>query len=537
MNVKHFLVPNRPHPVTPPWHRPARGIALAASCSLVGLLTGVAPAADPVVPVPTGRPAKEEVAPPRARIRAFQELVAKEKSLWGYWPLGENLKSSNGAPDAKTGLGKPPVFRPGPLGGDSCLDLSNNAYLSLDPAAAMDSPELTVELVCKPKYTTSGTLFGLRNGGPARFSLHYSTESSNLKLWNGSVVTEFEADAPLRLDEWFHVALAFSDKEVTLWINGKRCTPSGATGVSSKVKGLPFLVGTTDLATGKSERGEILAAHLAIYQGKLDDAAIAAHVKALGWADKLAPRPHRTINEEIARIDSRIEKIQQDHGVKVLYKYSHDEFIPAVWHSVGKGTQLPYKYVPQVIDEIESFLNVVPPPVSRKELESILLFDDLKIGGGGMGAMAYGKSIYLCCVRPLVEIRYSLYHEFSHILQVAYPVEDEPWNSLLPKDYKYGQRANADPFAYDDKLRSDGFVINYSTNNRHEDIAVLSDYVFVRKNQTADMMQAYPALKRKVASLVKYYRAIHPDYPLGFYDPLIRDVDAPAVTKAKGVWK
>jgi hypothetical protein len=466
-----------------------------------------------------------------AALGEFHSLVTKEESLLGYWPLAQNLDAAKGRLILQPGK-KKLIFRPGPQGQDSSLDLSNGGYLCISPTDALDSPELTIELVCKIKYLADGCLFGLRNGGATRFSLHYTTDSSMLKLWNGSQVIDFEADTAMKMGEWYHVALAVSGTESIVWVNGKRCEPSGNGGMALGSKGLPFLLGTSDYETGKTERAEILAAHLAIYKTMLGNEAIVGRVKALGWSDKLKPQPRRSTAEEIARIDSRISRIKKDYGVDVHYKYSHKEFIPAVWHDVGAGTQLPFEHVPKVLDEIEGFLAVVPKPVSRKNLDGIYLFDDLKIEGDGMGAMAYGKSIYLCCIRPVFDIRCSLYHEFSHILQVAYPVDDETWVKLLPKDFKYGGRTNLDPFGFDDTLRTDGFVINYSTGNRHEDIAVLSDYVFVRRDQTMDLMEAYPAIKHKVATLVKYYKTISPDYDFSHYDTLLRGKKAPPAQTA-----
>ena len=120
----------------------------------------------------------------------------------------------------------------------------------------------------------------------------------------------------------------------------------------------------------------------------------------------------------------------------------------------------------------------------------------------------------------------------SHILQVAYPVDDAAWAKLLPKDFKYGGRADRDAFEFDDKLRSDGFIINYSTGNRHEDIAVLSDYIFVRKDETKDLMEAFPAIQRKVAVLVKYYQTISPDYDFSLYAPPLREANKPTAQPA-----
>ena len=486
---------------------------------------------DVTVPTPVSGIAPVAGAAPAPLAAAYHKLLASKASLMGYWPLAENMDAAEGHLILQPGT-KKPVFRPGSQGQASSLDLSNGGYLSINPTVALDSPELTIELVCKIKYLANGCLFGLRNGGATRFSLHYTSDSSTLKLWNGSRVIDFEADTTLKMGDWYHVALAISATQAILWVNGKRCEVSGKGGMAPGVKGLPFVLGTSDPTAGKSERADILCAHLAIYKTLLDNETIVGHVKALGWSGKLTPVPHKSMAEEIARIDSRISKIKKDYGVNVCYKYSHDEFIPAVWHSVGHGTQLPYEYVPKVLDEIDGFLAVVPPAVPRKHLENIYLFDDLKIGGGGMGAMAYEKSIYLCCVRPVFDIRCSLYHEFSHILQVAYPVDDAAWAKLLPKKYKYGGRTKLNAFGFDDKLRSDGFIINYSTCNRHEDIAVLSDYIFVRKELTKELMEAFPAIQRKVEYLVKYYQSISPDYDLSFYATTHLGAEPPSPTPA-----
>jgi hypothetical protein len=464
----------------------------------------------------------------KASVADYRGLVIGKAALTGYWPLAGNLDAAAGGLALRSGKDKP-VFRAGPLGADSSIDLSNGGYLVIAPSGDLDAPEITVEMLFRVKYSTSGTLFGIRDGSSTRFSLHFAADSPTLRFWNGAGVTSFEADSPVKMGEWHHVAMSTSAGETVVWLNGKRCRPAGATGMAVAAKGLPFLVATTDAKTGGSERAEIQVAHLAIYQSLLGDDAVVARLKALGWEDRLRPVPKVPIEDEIARIDERVARIKEDYGVDVHYKYDHKTFIPEVWHSVGEGSQLPMEYVPMVLDEIEAFLAVVPEPVSRKELDSIFMFDQLKIGGGGMGAMAYGKSIYLCCVRPPIEIRYSIYHELSHILQVAYPVLDAPWAELLPEGFAYGRNTNVNPFGFDDKLRSDGFIINYSTWNRHEDIAVMSDYIFVRKDETLDMMEAYPAIRRKVAAVVNYYKAIHPDYDMSFYDDIIRDAGAPVI--------
>ena len=393
-------------------------LMVLACCHAMTVDGGHAQNAPAPVPAPVNAPGMAVGSVNPALLGEFPSLVAKEASLLGYWPLARNLDAAKGLLIIQSGK-KKRVFRPGPQGQDASLDLSNGGYLTISPAEALDAPELTVELVCRIKYLTDGCLFGMRNGGATRFSLHYTTDSSTLKLWNGSQVIDFEADTAMKMGEWYHVALAISGTESIVWVNGKRCEPAAKGGMALGSKGLPFLLGTSDFEAGRTERAEIQAAHLAIYKTMLGNEAIVERVKALGWTAKLKPQPRRSVAGEIARIDSRITRIKKDYGVDVHYKYSH-------------------------------------------------------------------------------------------------------------KDFKYGGRSKLDAFGFDDPLRADGFIINYSTNNRHEDIAVLSDYIFVRKEETKDLMEAYPAIQRKVALMVKFYQAISPAYDFSFYVNPLRGVNVPS---------
>ena len=127
------------------------------------------------VPAPVNAPGVAAGSVNPALPGEFPLLVAKEASLLGYWPLARNLDAAKGLLIIQSGKQKL-VFRPGPQGQDASLVLSNGGYLTISPAEALDAPELTAELVCRIKYLTDGCLFGIRNGGATRFSLHYTTD-------------------------------------------------------------------------------------------------------------------------------------------------------------------------------------------------------------------------------------------------------------------------------------------------------------------------------------------------------------------------
>lgn len=456
--------------------------------------------------------------PDAATASVYVAEVAADRPL-GQWPLDTGLEPRGAAPPLEAGDGQA-RFRPGPLAGSGSIDLGQGDWLRAPHVPEFDADEFTAEMIFQIKYPKSGTLCGIRDGGHTRFSLHYTADSPVLKLWNGSQVVDFTAERPITLNDWHHVAVALSGTDSRVWLDGRRCDASVRAGLGA-ARGLPFLVGCSDV-TGKAERAEILAAHLAIHPRRLDDQRIAARVRALGWADRLEPRPRPDAAAQVARTAERVARIERDHGVKVRYEYGAD-FLPAPWRAGNEDAGLSVEQMPRVLDEIEAFLAVVPTAVSRRDLETIHVVARLRLNGSLVGALASGRSIYLCCDRPVFDIRCSLYHELSHILQVAHPVEDGAWQDLLPAGFHYlGAEAGLDPFGFDDGLRNDGFILRYSTTNRHEDIAVLSDWMFVRKQQAVDLCERYPAIRSKLAFLVDWYRSIDPDYEFPLYEQALR---------------
>ena len=485
--------------------------------------------------------ADEAAGPPAAVAPAdsaasYAAAIAADEPL-AHWPLADSLEPARvpeGFPAAVEAGGGPARFRGGPFAspatgsGTGSVDLGRGGWLKLPPSAALDANEVTVEMVFQIKYPKSGTLFGIRDGNPTRFSLHFTADSPVLKLWNGSKVVGFEADRPITLNEWYHVAVALSPTEATVWLDGVRCHPAAATGLAAESRGLPVLVGCSNVA-GTAERAEILAAHLALYPRRLPDERIAARAAMLGPANPATPTA--SPGTEADRTTERVAAIERDHGLVVKYIYSVEEFLPEPWRNTSEAAGLPPEKMPNALDEIEAFLRIVPAAVTRRDLDTIYIVNHLKFNGGLVGALASGRSIYLPCDRPTFDIRCSLYHELSHILQVAHPIDDEGWKQLLPGGFQYlGADAGLDAFGFDDRLRDDGFILRYSLTNRHEDIAVLSDWLFVRKQQAVDLCEAHPALRRKAAAVLAWYQSIDPGYDLRFYGTVVAGAEPPVIS-------
>jgi hypothetical protein len=459
--------------------------------------------------------------------KEYTAQLAREEALLGYWPLAGAPSRSEGTLKLREAGPRKRVPHPGPLGKDLSLDLSNGRFLRILPTEELDAPEVSVELFCRIRQTMAGCLVGVRDGKATRFSLHITADSSTLAVWDGETVTLFEAPYDLEPGRWYHIALSISTTDAAVWVNGQPCIASGPARLNAGATGLPFVVGAVDAEEGVQERSDIAIAHLAIHGKPLTTESIQARLSALNWAERMKahPREEPVASEDL---DRRIARIEEEHGVKVLYKYSHEDFIPEIWHQAMRGTQIPLGQAEVMLTGIEQFLKVVPPPITREHLDSIYMFRTLQFGDHGMGGMAYNRGIYLCA-GSAAHVRHAIFHEFSHILEVPFPLDREAWKAPLPPDFQYlGHRANENPYYHDDTMRSMGFLLQYSTMSLGEEVAVLSDYVFAREKETKELMRKFPAIRNRVALLIQRYKAIHPDYDFSAYDEVFNEAAADA---------
>lgn len=259
-----------------------------------------------------------------------------------------------------------------------------------------------------------------------------------------------------------------------------------------------------------------------------------AAAAGLAWSDAPADSPPAA-NEQRPRagpavdaaIAARARAMEQKYGIRIQYEYVPGTSIPDVWRDAIVGTQTSSEQATIMLDEIDYFMSVVPGEVIRKNLDGIHLFGGLQIHGEGVGAMAYGKTICLCA-GPASHIRNCLFHEFAHILQVAHPIDMDSWMAALPEGFKYyGQGsemmdAGVNPFESGEELWKEGFVLQYSKASLSEDFAVFSDYLFSRPEQTLEWAKKYPAMRKRVAALIRHYRSISPDYDFSAYKDVLQ---------------
>lgn len=221
--------------------------------------------------------------------KAYGVSVLSSKELLGYWPLAGHVKKAAGT--LELAPAKPTLtFAAGPFG-ESCVDLSDGNYLSINPGKDLETPSMGLELLFSLAKATGGNpcLFAIRSDKATRFSLHYNSGSNTLILYNGGAVVRYVANDELVLNDWFHIAMSMESDQVRIWLNGKECERQGNAAGASPATGLPFVLGASNTQQG-SEHADIKVAHLALYKTPLAEDEIVRHIKAAGWSRKMEER-------------------------------------------------------------------------------------------------------------------------------------------------------------------------------------------------------------------------------------------------------
>jgi hypothetical protein len=225
-------------------------------------------------------------------------------------------------------------------------------------------------------------------------------------------------------------------------------------------------------------------------------------------------------------LEGRIERIEMDYGVKVLYEYDAKAFFPAEWLAApvsGDGSQMPRRELAEVVDAIEQFLSAYPKEVLEKNLKTIYLMSGMNFYGKGFGA-AYGKSaIYVNSEGKSKGYTHQfllsqMHSELSSIFLINYgekfPVDK--WNDINASGWEYEgtgieMLGQSDIFAQTEELLSLGFLVNYSQSSLENDVNMFAFWAFTKAEKLKELASKYERIGRKHQLVVEFYRTIHPD--------------------------
>ncbi len=253
--------------------------AIVLGCGAGGL-AAAEPASKPA-PQPAGKPGVE----------VYQKLLAAEPDLVAWWRLDGDLRDAKGRFEGQS-RGGPARFVEGPGGGQALL-LADGRFVTMGDTPELDLPETTIELWFRPDFAPNPgynpCLVAKRADGDhsrTRFSLHVMGDYSQLAVWNGRSVMLFRVgDGPIERGRWYHVALTYAAGQTRLWVDGVAAELEGTDdGFNLQQRGRPLCLGSS-----QPRGAELMACavdELAVYRKALGEAAIQAHVDAMGWQSR-----------------------------------------------------------------------------------------------------------------------------------------------------------------------------------------------------------------------------------------------------------
>jgi len=257
-------------------------------------------------PSPTGKPGVE----------AYAKAITSDGSLAAYWrmegDLADHLQAAPG-----TLRGGKATFVAGPAGGKA-LALAQGQFVTVGKAPHLDLPASTVELLFRldapPPKEYNPCLIAKRATSPeTRFSVHVRRDLRQIAVWNGHEV--FWADVPtppLTVGQWHHLAVVDGDAGVTLYLDGVKFSRWPTGGFTDQATGLPLQLGASQ-PDGR-EQCRCTLDEVALFGRPLSQEEIAAHVAALGWADRreaLLRKVRAAAEAERARAEARARRHQE----------------------------------------------------------------------------------------------------------------------------------------------------------------------------------------------------------------------------------
>ena len=277
----------------------------------------------------------------------YAGAILAEKALAAYWRMEGDLKDQKAAA-AGVLRGGAARFVDGPAGGRA-LALDKGQFVTMGQAPHLDLPQTTVELLfqltARPPEGYNPCLVAKRSDSPAtRFSVHVMRGLGQLAVWNGRSVILIDPPAgPLKVGQWYHLAVAADRRRLAVYLDGLACTVRGGGSFSFAAKRLPLQLGASD----PQGREQCLCAldEVAIYSRVLSEQDVDRHVEALGWGEKKRQLLRRMQAREADRKRARREKLAERLGDARLfargrtrvYRGEHLEAVSLPLGGVGGG--------------------------------------------------------------------------------------------------------------------------------------------------------------------------------------------------------
>ncbi len=180
--------------------------------------------------------------------------------------------------------------------------------------------------------------------------------------------------------------------------------------------------------------------------------------------------------------------------------------------------------------------SVYPPPFVSALVTRVALADGISIYSTRVGGFQIPGVVALNCDQAETDVKFNadtVHEGLAGILLSKYNPDFAPWRALNAPGFTYGDMNNVkaelrDPQGRfgDDELYRNGFVSRLGLTDVTNDFDTFAGQVFGHPQETVVLLAKYPALRPKVALLIKIYRDAAPG--------LARFFDRSGLTAAAG---
>jgi hypothetical protein len=217
-------------------------------------------------------------------------------------------------------------------------------------------------------------------------------------------------------------------------------------------------------------------------------------------------------------IDRQIQKIRAERGLEIHWRYSPD-FIPPHWKTQWTGSPASVAQAEKMVSLCERWLSTWPDELT-KVIKGIYIFDWLQMHGIKGVCIEYDFNLYLSSNMQDGDLLCRFFHEATHSLTRAVPLDATKWSSTLPKGVHYigDEATKGNPLEVGDQYYRNGFLYKYSQSCADEEVAIIAQYLFTGPEELKRLMQKYPELRKRVMLAIDYFRRLSDEIDFSYFE-------------------
>lgn len=222
----------------------------------------------------------------------------------------------------------------------------------------------------------------------------------------------------------------------------------------------------------------------------------------------------------VDKIDRKIIEIVGKRKTDIFWKYT-PEFIHPHFKNQWKGAPASVKQAELMVGVCEKWLSAWPDEVT-KHIKGVYIFDWLEMYGVKGVCIEYDFNLYMSSNMGENELLPRFFHEATHALTRAMPLDARLWSESLPAGVKYtGDEATKDgPMQFGEEWYKNGFLLKYSQSCADEEIAIIAQYMFANPEELKRLIRKYPEIGKRAKLAMDYFKKVSDKFDFSAYDDI-----------------